>query len=306
MFGKNEIVGQRYFKDAAKDQLYVTSMFMTLQGEGPFRGEPAFFIRLAKCNLACSFCDTYFDSGDWLDRDQIDARINQTVSDFYAGDVPHWAKGGWTPAIEDITYPHKVAKGEQYFKKRKMVLVLTGGEPMLQANIVPFLEYMNLQFEHTQIESNGTIHQDLPRETVLVVSPKCSEKAGRPVKYLAPRESVLLQADCLKFVMSADADSPYSSIPEWAHEWHARTGKAVFISPMNIYNSEPKRSKEMRVGDNSVTIEQRSTVDEIISFWEEGLLNMPENQKNHEYAAKYCMRHGFVLNLQIHLYASLA
>ena len=37
MFGKNEIVGQKFFKDA--DGLYyVTSMFLTLQGEGPFAG----------------------------------------------------------------------------------------------------------------------------------------------------------------------------------------------------------------------------------------------------------------------------
>jgi len=33
---------------------------------------------------------------------------------------------------------------------------------------------------------------------------------------------------------------------------------------------------------------------------------MAENQKNHEYAAKYCARHGYTLNLQVHLYASLA
>jgi 7-carboxy-7-deazaguanine synthase len=29
------------------------------------------------------------------------------------------------------------------------------------------------------------------------------------------------------------------------------------------------------------------------------------NQRNHEYAAEYCMKSGFILNLQIHLFASL-
>jgi hypothetical protein len=53
-------------------------------------------------------------------------------------------------------------------------------------------------------------------------------------------------------------------------------------------------------------LEERSAVDEVISFWEEGLLDMKENQKNHEYAARYCAKHGHILNLQIHLYASLA
>ena len=60
MFGTNEIIGKKYFKDAPAESLFVTSMFFTLQGEGPYAGMPALFIRLAKCNLVCSFCDTFF------------------------------------------------------------------------------------------------------------------------------------------------------------------------------------------------------------------------------------------------------
>jgi hypothetical protein len=75
---------------------------------------------------------------------------------------------------------------------------------------------------------------------------------------------------------------------------------------MNIYNSEPQKSKQLRADTNQITIEERSTVDEKISFWEEGLLDMKQNQANHEYAARYCSRNGFVMNLQIHLYCSLA
>lgn len=84
MFGMNEIVGKKYFKDAPKDSLLVTSRFYTLQGEGPFRGHPAYFVRLAKCNLACSFCDTYFDSGEWQTFDQIFADADKEIAAFYA------------------------------------------------------------------------------------------------------------------------------------------------------------------------------------------------------------------------------
>jgi len=279
MFGKNEIVGQKYFNDAG-DKLFVTSIFYTLQGEGPYRGEPAVFVRLAKCNLACSFCDTYFDGGDWLTFEEIDLRIGNVLREYFNGIIPEWAE-------------------------QKIGLVITGGEPMLQKNLGPFLEMVEEHFAWTQIESNGTVWQDLPDSTTLVCSPKCSEKNGAPVKYLKPNTDVLDRADCLKFVMNADLDSPYSSIPEWAHDYAAQ-GKQVYISPMNIYNREPQKSKQMRSNKNDITIEERSAVDEVISFWEEGLLNMPENQKNHEYAARYCAQHGFTLNLQIHLYASLA
>ena len=279
MFGKNEIVGQKYFNDAG-DKLFITSIFYTLQGEGPYRGEPAVFVRLAKCNLACSFCDTYFDGGDWLTFDQIDLRIGNVLGEYFDGAIPEWVE-------------------------KKVGLVITGGEPMLQKNLGPFLEMMQDHFAWTQIESNGTVWQDLPELTTLVCSPKCLEKDGKPVKYLKPNTDVLDRADCLKFVMNADQDSPYSSIPDWAHEYAAQ-GKKVFISPMNIYNREPQKSKQLRSEKNDIGIEERSAVDEVISFWEEGLLDMRENQKNHEYAAQYCAKNGFILNLQIHLYASLA
>jgi len=300
MFGKNSIVGEKYFKDAG-NKLFVTSIFFTLQGEGPYRGEPAVFVRLAKCNLACGFCDTFFDDGDWMTTEEIDARINKVIEDHFEGDVPLWARELWGGVAEE---------GEEGLqgplKKREMVLVVTGGEPMLQQNLVPFLEYMNLRFAKTQIESNGTIVQAIPASTTLVVSPKCSEKKGVAVKYLAPKPEMLARANCLKFVMNADPESPYSSVPDWAHEFRAKTGNPVFVSPMNIYNSEPKKSKQLRADTNQITIEERSTVDEKISFWEEGLLDMKQNQANHEYAAKYCIQHGFIMNLQIHLYCSLA
>jgi organic radical activating enzyme len=280
MFGKNEIVGQKYFNEAADDQLFVTSIFYTLQGEGPYRGEPAIFVRLAKCNLACSFCDTYFDGGDWLTFDQVYDRIMAAAVSYFGGEVPGWFE-------------------------QKVGLVITGGEPMLQKNLGTFLHKVQNLFAWTQIESNGTVWQDIPAETTLVCSPKCSEKNGEPVKYLKPNKDVMDRADCLKFVMNADPDSPYSDIPDWAHEY-ATAGKKVFVSPMNVYNREPQKSKQMRSSKNDISMEERSAVDEVISFWEEGLLNMTENQKNHEYTAQYCARNGFTLNLQIHLYASLA
>lgn len=301
MFGNNAIVGQSYFKDA-NERLFVTSIFFTLQGEGPYRGEPALFVRLAKCNLNCSFCDTFFDDGDWMTIPELESRIDQTISDYFKGNVPMWARELWGGVAD----PNDLGKPQPALKKREMVLVVTGGEPMLQKNLVPFLERMNARFAKTQIESNGTIVQNIPQETTLVVSPKCSEKNGQAVKYLEPRPEMLARADCLKFVMSSDENSPYNTVPEWALEWRARTGKPVFVSPMNIYNTLPQKSKQLRAESNDISIQERSTVDEVISFWEPGLLNMQANQANHEYAGRYAAQNGLILNLQVHLFCSLA
>ncbi len=42
-------------------QLAVQEIFATLQGEGPYAGWSALFVRLGGCNLACDFCDTDFE-----------------------------------------------------------------------------------------------------------------------------------------------------------------------------------------------------------------------------------------------------
>lgn len=289
MFGNNTIVGKKFFKGQESDKLMVTSRFYTIQGEGPFRGHTAIFIRLAMCNLDCSFCDTYFDSGESLTFDELLAQCDDEINKFYKEnnmEVPSWATG----------------------ENRKIVLVMTGGEPTIQPNLKSFLEYAKRWYPISQIESNGIIHVDLGPNTTYVVSPKCNEKDKVATKYLKPNPDTLERADCLKFVMAAPSDrfSPYSEVPDWAHEWAAKTGKPIFVSPMNIYKTEPEKSKQLRAKKENITIDERSNVDEVISFWDEGLLDMKANQVNHEYTARYALKYGFILNLQLHLYASLA
>ena len=286
MFGKNKREGQKYFTsnaEAAKGKLFVTSVFYTLQGEGVYAGQPAVFVRLTKCNLNCSFCDTFFDDGDWLDLDELWYQIVASVRKYHG--------------IDSTAEGHQQVLGIL----KNVVLVCTGGEPMLQENLVNLLLLIGSIFQATQIESNGMIWQDIPESTTLIVSPKCSEKSGR---YLNVHDKVLERVDALKFVVSADPESPYHTIPEWAIEKAKEI--PVYVSPMNIYNEEPRRSKEIRLEKNYISIQERSEVDEVISFWTPGLLNQTDNQANHEYAAKYALRNGLRLNLQMHLYASLA
>lgn len=290
MFGTNELIGKKYFKDAPTNSLMVTSMFFTLQGEGPYAGQPALFVRLAKCNLTCSFCDTFFDDGEWMTFEEIETKIYETISSYWKGkELPAWVMH---PTPDCPTYPN-------------VVLVVTGGEPLLQENISVFLDNMSRVFGQTQVESNGIPETVVPESTMLVCSPKCAEKDGKPTKYLKPSKTILERADCLKFVMSADPESPYHTIPDWAFEWGETKGQ-IYCSPMNVYNDFPQKIKLLRAEKGAITMAERSTVDEVISFWEPGLLNLEKNQANHEYTAKFCMDHGFKLNLQMHLYASLA
>lgn len=235
-------------------------------------------------------CDTYFDKGDELSFDEIFKQIDVDIAKFYEErnmEIPNWARGN----------------------KRRIVLVVTGGEPSLQQNLTKFLEEANKTFFHTQIESNGILYLDLSPATTYVVSPKCLERGDVAIKYLQPNQKVLDRADCLKFVMTSPDNeqfTPYSEVPNWAHEWVTQFAyRQIFVSPMNIYKQEPQKAKEIRASNQNITIDERSTIDETISFWEDDLLDMKANQRNHEYTAEYAMKYGFILNLQIHLFASL-
>ncbi len=300
MFGTNEIIGKKYFKDVKENTLMVTSMFFTLQGEGPYAGMPALFIRLSKCNLDCSFCDTFFDDGDWMTYSEIETKMHQAISSFWNNkgkSVPQWAlpvTNNGDP--RDLLGPYP-----------NIVLVMTGGEPLLQDNITEFMRRQLPKFKAVQVESNGVPETVVSEGVTLVCSPKCIEKNGKPVKYLAPSKTILQRADCLKFVVSADPESPYSTVPDWAFEWKRNNpDKEVYCSPMNIYNNFPQKIKLLRAENGKITMAERSTVDETIDFWEPGLLNLTENEKNHKYVANYCIENGFKLNLQMHLYAGLA
>lgn len=292
MFGTNKLTGKSFFKDAPADSLFVTSIFYTLQGEGPYAGMPAVFIRLTKCNLACHFCDTFFDDGNWMTFSEIETKVYEVICDYWKTKglpVPEWAVKGFNQ------YPG-------------IVLVMTGGEPLLQDNISPFMAQQLKHYNAVQVESNGIPDTTVPDGVTLVCSPKCSEKHGVAVKYLSPSKTILNRADCLKFVMSSDQSSPYSSIPDWAFEWKkANPSKEIYVSPMNVYNTLPQTIKIIRSNkQDSITLDERSSIDEKISFWEPGVLNWAENQKNHEYVGNYCIQHGLRLNLQQHIYCSLA
>lgn len=274
MFGQNQITGAKFFKDA-DDKLLVTSIFLTLQGEGPYQGQPAIFVRLTHCNLDCSFCDTWFDSGDWF-------------------------------SITDLVQKVVDLSNSKYLSFDDVGIVVTGGEPGLQPNIAEFLlRCQVLGFKFTQIESNGIIPINrLPTKTTVVISPKCSEKTDR---YLEPHAESLNSASCLKFIVSADEGSPYHTIPDWALEWRAETGRPIYVSPMNKYRASALKAAIDRIKERKEHgIDYRSTVDEVVDGWDDTILDREENRLNHAYAAEYALSKGLYLTLQMQLYAKIA
>lgn len=104
-------------------------IFRTVQGEGPSTGVPAVFVRLADCNLRCSFCDTAY-TWDWSRHD----RARETVE--------------VTDVVERLT---KIASGAK-------TVVITGGEPLLQQDdLVDVARALVERGLRIEVETNGTI-----------------------------------------------------------------------------------------------------------------------------------------------------
>ncbi len=115
--------------------LNIQSIFATLQGEGIYTGWPAVFVRLGGCNLACTFCDTEFESFKAMKLDDI------------------------------LTHVLQLATGN-----RKLI-VITGGEPFLQPIGKLCAALVGAEFK-VQIETNGTLYRTLPEGVEIICSPK--------------------------------------------------------------------------------------------------------------------------------------
>ncbi len=120
-------------------KIRVSELFTSIQGEGPFTGSRAVFIRLAGCNLRCYFCDTKYSQ------------------DPSSGEVVELKK-----LVEFIE------------AEKPQMVVITGGEPLLQKKSILELAKILGDKILVQVETNGTIPppSSIPSNMVFVVSPK--------------------------------------------------------------------------------------------------------------------------------------
>ncbi len=100
----------------------IAEMFSSINGEGTHAGQLAFFVRFTGCNLNCSYCDT-----KWAN--VPDAPYTEMTADEILSAV---RKSG----IRNVT--------------------VTGGEPLIQPNIIPLLKMLCGDGRYVEIETNGS------------------------------------------------------------------------------------------------------------------------------------------------------
>lgn len=201
-------------------QLLVTSIFRTIQGEGPYAGQACVFLRLAGCNIGekvdCPWCDTQFSfaKGSILSVETVAARIRALA-------------GGAT------------------------LVVVTGGEPLLQWQMMLRLSELASEFVW-QFETNGMLLKpdvvsqaiDAAMTVHFVVSPKVPANLRR-YPQLREEWSRLGRALSLKYVVEADQNSAYHA--------PGPTGDfRTYVSGMAVYHRATLPGEVASVWDQSL------------------------------------------------------
>ena len=117
-------------------KIKVSEIFTSFQGEGPYVGTPATFLRLYGCNLDCQWCDTDISTYELLSVDDV-AEILLTQMEF----------------------------------NNIKTLIITGGEPTLQMEEIKRLIKELPEDIKIQMETNGLLFEYIP-EIEYVISPK--------------------------------------------------------------------------------------------------------------------------------------
>jgi len=116
----------------------IAEIYRSIQGEGLLTGAASVFVRTSGCNLRCWFCDTPFTS--------------------------------WKPEGQDLSVDEVAAQVEEWDCRH---VVLTGGEPMLFAELIPLCERLQRSSRHLTIETSGTLYLPVACD-LMSISPKLS------------------------------------------------------------------------------------------------------------------------------------
>lgn len=207
--------------------LAVHSMFLTLQGEGPFTGHPAVFIRLAGCNLQCPGCDT-----------------------IYTG-----------PEVQALDAREIVNRAKELAINTKVhLVVITGGEPFRQ-HLTDLCRMLVISGFNVQIETNGTLPvseglvgylsrdlHEFPR-TYIIVSPKTG----------SVHSTIARNAMAYKYVIDHGNVDPNDGLPTsvLGHPVKQRVarppkGVPVYLQPRDHHNKTDNHISQTVAIDNCI------------------------------------------------------
>jgi 7-carboxy-7-deazaguanine synthase len=175
--------------------LTINEIFHSIQGESTHAGRPCVFVRLTACDLRCSWCDT-----------------------------PYAFHEGHKMSVDDV-----LAQVQAYGCE---VVEVTGGEPLLQADVYPLMQRLLDAGLTVMLETGG--HRSIarvPAGVIRIVDVKCPG-SGEAEKNDWSNIELLTDRDEVKFVIRDRADYEFARDVLRRHGLDARCA-AVLFSPVH-------------------------------------------------------------------------
>ncbi len=147
----------------------VNEIFKSIQGESTYAGLPCTFIRLAGCNLRCTYCDTNYA--------------------YYHG--------------KDLSDEEIIAKIEEYGVN---CVEFTGGEPLLQEKTPPLIKTLLDKGYNVLIETNGSICIGCLDKRLTIIMDVKTPKSGMSERMNLKNLELLKGNDEIKFVILDESD----------------------------------------------------------------------------------------------------
>jgi 7-carboxy-7-deazaguanine synthase len=140
----------------------IAELFRSIQGEGLLTGTESIFVRASGCNLRCGYCDTPYASWTPEGEELSVAEILDRIEQLRQAEPPEFLASFRTSPDEEVQH-----------------IVLTGGEPMLSAELIPLCGALRAAGWHITIETSGTLFLPVACD-LMSISPKMSNSTPPP------------------------------------------------------------------------------------------------------------------------------
>ncbi len=175
--------------------LRITEIFLSIQGESSHAGRPCAFVRLTGCPMRCTWCDSEytFTGGERISFDEIFAQL-------------------------------------KYFGCN--LVEVTGGEPLAQKNVFPFITRLCDEGYEVLIETGGYVSTaNADERAKIILDVKCPASGEAERNHWANLEKLRKESDEVKFVIADLNDWQFAREIIEKYDLQNRT-KEILISPV--------------------------------------------------------------------------
>lgn len=203
----------------------------TIQGEGKSTGLRVMFLRLAKCNLSCIFCDTPY-TWNWINTN-----------------FKHPIKYEREKEMHTMSSEQIFSEILKLDTRHCKALVISGGEPLLQQKqLLPLILQLKAHNYFIEVETNGTIgisEQFYSLVDQFNCSPKLANSHDSKKQRVRPKVlKQLAQSEKVYFKFVVEKEKDIVDVLEYVYNYGIKKEK-VYLMPMGTTRTELNETRQL-------------------------------------------------------------